>query len=90
MDMSFGTWNVRSLYGSGSLKTVSGELAKYKLDLVGVQEVRWDKGGTEPAGGYTFSYGNGNADHHLGTGFFIHKRIISEVKWVEFFSDRLT
>jgi hypothetical protein len=29
---------------SGSLKTVSGELGKYKLDLVGVQEVRWDKG----------------------------------------------
>jgi hypothetical protein len=54
MDMRFGTWNVRSLYRSGSLKTVSGELAKYKLDLVEVQEVRWDKGGTEPAGDYTF------------------------------------
>jgi hypothetical protein len=50
-------WNVRSLYRSGSLKTVSGESAKYKLDLVGVQEVRWDKGGTEPAGNYTFFYG---------------------------------
>jgi exonuclease III len=68
--MRFRTWNVRSLYRSGSLKTVSGELAKYKLDLVGVQEVRWDKGGTEPGGDYTFFYGNGNADHHLRTGFF--------------------
>jgi hypothetical protein len=37
------------------LKTVSGELEKYKLDLVGVQEVKWDKGGTEPAGDYTSS-----------------------------------
>jgi hypothetical protein len=26
--------------------TVVGELARYKLDLVGVQEVRWDKAGT--------------------------------------------
>jgi len=26
------------------------ELARYKLDLVGVQEARWDKGGTERAG----------------------------------------
>jgi hypothetical protein len=50
---------------------------------VGVQEVRWDKGGTEPAGDYTFFYGNGNADHHSGTGFFVHKRIISAVKRVE-------
>jgi hypothetical protein len=32
MDMRFGTWNVRSLYRPGSLKTVSGELAKYKLE----------------------------------------------------------
>jgi exonuclease III len=47
MDMRFGTWNVRSLYRSGSLKTVARELGKYKLDLEGVQEVRWDKGGTE-------------------------------------------
>jgi hypothetical protein len=39
---------------------------------VGVQ-VRWDKGGTEAAGDYTFFHGNGNADHHLGTGFFVHK-----------------
>jgi hypothetical protein len=59
MDMRFGTWNFRSLYRSLSLKTVSGELAKYKLYLVGLQDVRWDKGGTEPAGDYAFFYGNG-------------------------------
>jgi exonuclease III len=90
MDMRFGTWNVRSLYRSDSLKTVSGELTEYKLHLVGVQEVRWDKGGTEPAGDYTFFYANGNADYHLGTGFFIHKRIISAVKRVEFVNDRMS
>jgi hypothetical protein len=59
-DMRFGTWNVRSLYRSGSLMTVARELARYKLDLVGVQEVRWDKGGTVRAGDYTFFSGKGN------------------------------
>jgi exonuclease III len=49
MDMRFGTWNVRSLYRSGSLKTVAREIEKYKLDLLSVQEVRRDKGGTERA-----------------------------------------
>jgi hypothetical protein len=49
MDIRFGTWKVRSLYRSGSLKTVSRELSKRKLDLVGVQGVRCDKDGTEPA-----------------------------------------
>jgi hypothetical protein len=43
MDMRFGTWNVRSLYRTGSLKTVANEMAKCNLDLVAVQEVRWDK-----------------------------------------------
>ena len=33
------------------------ELARYKLDLVGVEEVRWDKGGMLRAGDYNFVYG---------------------------------
>jgi hypothetical protein len=46
-----------------------------------LQEVRWDKGGTERAEDYTFFY---------GTGFFAHKRIISAVRRVEFVSDRMS
>jgi hypothetical protein len=69
MDVRFGTRNVRSLHRTGALKTVARELGKYKLDLVGVREVRWEKGGTERAEDYTFFYGQGNGDHQLGTGF---------------------
>jgi hypothetical protein len=35
MDMRFGTWNVKSLYRTGSLKMVARELGNYKLDLAG-------------------------------------------------------
>jgi hypothetical protein len=69
MDMRFGLWNVRSLYRAGSLMTVSRELARYKLDLVGVQEDKWEGGGTEPAGEYTFFYSKGNENHELVQGF---------------------
>jgi len=35
-DMRFGTWNVRSLYGTASFTAAARELARYKQDLVGV------------------------------------------------------
>jgi hypothetical protein len=56
---------------------------------VGVQKVRWDRGGTEPVGQYTFFYGKGSQNYELGTGFFVYKRIISTGKKVEFVKDRM-
>jgi hypothetical protein len=74
MDMRFGTSNVRSIYRAGLLRAVVEEISKYKLDLVGVQEVRWDGGGTKPAGEYIFFYGKGEENHELGAGFFLYIR----------------
>jgi hypothetical protein len=85
--MRFGTWKVSSLYRAGLLKAVASELAKNSLHLVAVKEVRLDKGGSQPADDYMFFYVNGNANHHLQTGSFIHKGFISAVKKVGFFSD---
>ena len=42
--MEIGNWNVRSFYRTGSFKAAARELGRYKLDVLGVQEVRWDKG----------------------------------------------
>jgi hypothetical protein len=54
--LKLSTWYVRSQYGSGSLTGAAAarELAKYKLGSVGVQEIRWDKGGSARNGDYFF------------------------------------
>jgi hypothetical protein len=71
------------------LKTVARELGKYKLDLVGVQEVRWEKGGTERAEDYTFFHVQGEWASSVRDTFFVHNRIVSLVRRVEFISDRM-
>jgi exonuclease III len=81
-DMRFDTWNVRSLCRVGVIRSVLGELEKYNLDLVGVQEVRWEREGYHTADTYIFFYGK-------GTGYFLHSSIISAVKRVEFVNDRM-
>jgi hypothetical protein len=59
--MRFGTWNLRRL---GSLSAVARELARYKLNLVCVHEIRWDKGGMVREGDYIFFFnGKGNENH---------------------------
>jgi len=52
--MKTGTRNVRCLYRAGSLKAPTRELGRYKLDVVGVQVVRWGKGGTVREGDNDF------------------------------------
>jgi hypothetical protein len=43
MDMRIGMCNIIRWYMAGSLMIVSKGLSKYKLHLVEVQEVRWER-----------------------------------------------
>ena len=64
------------------------ELARYKLDLVGVHGVRWNKGGILRAGNYILLKRKRKSS--VRNRIFLHHRILSAVKKVEFVSDRMT
>jgi hypothetical protein len=54
---------------------------------VGVQQFRWEGSGIEPPAEYTFLYGKGNENY---VQVFVHNRIISAIKRVEFVTDRMS
>jgi hypothetical protein len=56
---------------------------------VGVQEVRWEKGGTERADDYTFTTEKGMGSS-VRNKFFVRKGIVSAFRRVEFVSDRMS
>jgi hypothetical protein len=76
MDMRFSMWNVRNLNRACSLRIAAHIKSKYKLLLVGVQEVTWGKGGTESEIIY-FSMEIGMKSYESGTGFFVQENHIT-------------
>jgi len=87
--MRFGTWNVWSLHRAGSLAAAAAaaakELAGYKLDLVGVEEVRWGEGDTVRAGDFFFLWKRKRKSIGNRFYFFVHHRILLAVTIVQVF-----
>jgi hypothetical protein len=52
-----GIWNVRALYVNGKIEQLGAEMNNYKLDILGVSEVRWNQfGEINTAGVKTFIF----------------------------------
>ena len=56
-----GAWNVRTLRRTGSDVQLAGELARLRISVAALSEVRWPGTGSTSAGGYTF-YWSGRPD----------------------------
>ena len=66
-----GQWNVQTLYESGKVAQLAVEMRRYRLEILGVSEARWNQfGQTELATGELFIYsGKGNKDD-------VHERVV--------------
>jgi len=51
------------------------QLAKYYVDIICVQEMRWIGSGTIENKNWIIFYSCDNKEHKLGTGFVIHKKV---------------
>ena len=70
-----GQWIGRTLYESGKVAQLAAEMRRYRLEILGVSEARWNQfGETELATGELFIYsGNENKDnvHERGVGIML-------------------
>ena len=57
---------------------------------MGLQEVRWVKGGTVREGDYNFFYEKRHENHQLVSRYVVHQKIASLVKRIEFVSYRIS
>jgi exonuclease III len=84
-----GTWNVRTLNSTGKLAQVTNEMQKYKLDILGVSEMRWTGSGRMVSDGVTVYYSGGTSKHERGVGLLLNQRISGAVIQWEPVNDRI-
>jgi hypothetical protein len=78
--MFWGTWNILTLYKTGSALSLTKEIKKYRIKLLALQEVRWEEAENVKIPRTTIFNGKNEKGHKLGTGFAVHDSIIHTVK----------
>ena len=75
-NVTFGTWNVRTLNRTGNLEELEYEMKKYTWQVLGLCEVRWKGSGNVVTDNGNHLYYSGEEKYHKnGVGFLIHKDI---------------
>ena len=72
-----GFWNVRTMYETGKLAQVTGEMRRYNLHILGVSESRWTRAGRYRTNtGETVLYsGRDDDQHHEGVAIILKKGV---------------
>jgi hypothetical protein len=75
-DIEIGTWNVKSLYKTGTLKALSMQLEKYRVSITAVQETRWLGSGIHDLKKHSILYsGKERGNHEFGVAFVVGKSL---------------
>ena len=71
-----GAWNVRTMYETGKTAQVFKEMERYRLNILGLSEIRWTGSGKFTLGtGATLCYsGRLDGQHHEGVGIAMDRQ----------------
>ena len=83
-----GCWNVRSLNKVGKLEEVKREMKRYRLNILGISEVRWKGQGDFDSDGVRVIYSGGN-ECQRGIAVMLDGEVAKRVTCVEQVSDRI-
>jgi len=90
MDLTFGTWNVQTMLQPRKMMEIADEVLKLGIDLVALQEIRWQSQGEINKKNFTVIYsGPENRRGQNGTGFIISRKIKERILECEPVNDRL-
>ena len=88
--ITFGTWNVETLWRDGRLEELCHELKHYRWNIIGLSEVRKKALGEICSDeGHKLFYCGREDKHEHGVGFLVHKDTTKSVLGCNFISSRL-
>jgi exonuclease III len=79
--MTFGTWNVLTVRQPGKIQDLVAEAEKFAMDVIALQEIRWDDKGSRKFQNYTIFWSDGGQGkgHEFGTGFLVSNKVLGNV-----------
>jgi exonuclease III len=78
--MLIGSWNVRTLYRTGSIIMLTQQLIQYNLDIAAIQETRWQDKHIMDTKTYTFFLGGKyGRKHEYGVAFAVKEKVRNKV-----------
>jgi endonuclease/exonuclease/phosphatase family metal-dependent hydrolase len=75
-DVKIATWNVKTMLQAGKMNEIADEMMKYKLEIIALQEVRWQGRGRIDKKEFSMLYsGTEQRSGLYGTGFMIQNKV---------------
>ncbi|KAE9522281.1 hypothetical protein AGLY_017324 [Aphis glycines] len=89
VELKIATWNITSLFRTGSCQNLVDILNTYEIKIAALQKIRWTGTGQLKVGEYVIFYSGLENRHFFGTGFAIHKSLEPYVREFNPVSERI-